>query len=182
MKRLAILATVALAVAACGGAASTATLPALITPTAPTAPAATIQATPAGPGASPTVAASAADQYTAIANKGNAALAKCGADLTAAGNDLAKAKVAAGECLAAVNQYETDLGALRWGSVQPQVDDVVKALGTVQVLWGQMANASDAASFTAAVNQMATADGALTGAVNVLRSALGLPPSQAIAS
>ena len=172
MKRLAILATIVLAVSACGGVASSASAPAVSSPTA------AIQATPTGPGASPTIAMSLfADQYTAIASESNAALTKCSADLTAAGNDLAKAKVAAGECLSAVSQYEADLGASQWGPVQPQVDDVVKALGTAQVLWGQMANASDAASYTAAANQMTAADGALTAAVNVLRSALGLPPS-----
>lgn len=134
------------------------------------------------PAASPTVSLSAlADSYLAIANKGNAGLTQCSNDVTAAGSDLAKLKVAAGECLAAENGFETDLGAARWGPVQPQVDDVIKASAKQQALWGQMANATSLTDYVAA-SQSVAAGSDLTGAVNVLRSALGLPPSEAITS
>ena len=97
--------------------------------------------------------------------------------MKAAGNDLDKAKAAAAECLDAYDQFGAKLGAIRWGQVQPQMDDVIKGLGTLQVLLSDMANASDVASFVAAENQVTAAAGTLHGAVNVLRSALGLPPS-----
>lgn len=115
--------------------------------------------------------------YTTIADKSNAKLDQCGKDMTAAGSDLAKAKVAAQECLDAENQYGADLGASRWGPVQAQIDDVIKSLGKVQILLGQMVGASDVTMFMSADNQLAAAEGDVHGAVNVLRSTLGLPPS-----
>ena len=117
-----------------------------------------------------------ADHYSGIAAKANDKLSQCNQDLTAAGNDLAKAKVAAAACLDAINQFEADLGVIEWGAMQPQIDDVLKALGKVQVLYSDMAQASDAASYIPAAKQMAAAQSDLHGAVNVLRSALGLPP------
>jgi hypothetical protein len=102
--------------------------------------------------------------------------------LTAAGNDLTKAKAAVAECLTAENQYEASLGASQWGSVQPQVDDVIKAMGSEQVVLTELSTAATAADFTADAPQLTTAEGNLQGAVNVLRSALGLPPAQSTAS
>jgi len=177
MKRLANLGLVVLVVAACGGGSATPSLPPLLTPMPPaTSPLATVtlaatSATSSGPGSTQ------ADQYTAIASKGNAKVDQCTTDMDAAGSDLAKAKVAATECVDAYNQFGADLGAIQWGSVQPQVDDVIKAMGKVQVIFSGMAKAPDVTSFIVASDQLTTAEGDLLGVVNVLRSALGLPPS-----
>lgn len=170
MKRMA-LGLVALLVVGCsaGGGLSA---PPVGTPGAPmTGAPASAAASPSDP--IPALAAA----YMAIADKANAKLDQCGKDMTAAGSDLTKAKVAAQECLDAENLFGTDLGARRWGPVQAQIDDVIKSLGKEQVLLGQMAGASDVASFMAADSQLAAAGGDVVGAVNVLRSALGLPPS-----
>jgi len=53
------------------------------------------------------------------------------------------------------------------------VDDVVKALGKVQVLWGQMANATSLSDLLGTEAQYAASLGDVIRAINVLRSALG---------
>ena len=165
MRQFVISITIALAISGCGAAT---------TSPAPVATQAPSMATVAATSNLPALAA----QYTAIADAANTKLDQCRKDLTAAGNDLTKAKAAVAECLSAENQYETSLGAAKWGSVQSQVNNVIKALGGEQVVFKQMASANSTTAFISASNQLAAAAGTLLGAVNVLRSALGLPPSQ----
>ena len=163
MARRMILALAAmLAVGACSTSVSTA-VPASAATQAPAAQSA------------PTSLSALADNYSALANPVNAAVDQCNKDLNAAGNDLAKLKAAAGECLAAYTGFTTALGASQWGPVQPQVDALITAMTTYDLLWQQMAGATSLSDFQTANNQT-TVDTGWSGAISALRSALGLPP------
>jgi len=178
-KRLAILAVTVLVLGSCGGSATT-----------PTASAATTQqpsvvATPAPtPSPSPTASQSSdlarlASQYSEISDEGNVAIVQCNKDKAAAvGGSLAKSKAAAQECLTSYIGYVADLNAINWGPVQPEANNVIDAMNKIDVLMEQMANATSAATFRAAYDQLASAEVGLLVAANILRAALGLPPVQ----
>jgi hypothetical protein len=174
-KRLAILALAVLVLGGCGGSSTT-----------PTGSGGTTQrpsgvATPSSaPTASPTAnLAALASQYTSIASQGNDALVQCNKDKTAAvGGSLTKLQAAAQECLNAYTPYIAAFEAVNWGPAQPQADKVIAAINKILTLTEQMVNATDETTFTAAYDQLASAATDLRTAANVLRAALGLPPSQ----
>ena len=173
-KRLAILAVTFLVLGGCGGSGTT-----------PITSAATSQQPSVGAG--PTVTQSAvssaaalaslASQYTDLSNKGNAAVAQCNKDKTAAVGSLTKSKAAAQECLTAYSQYVADFVAVDWGPAQPQADKVIDAINGIVTLVRQMANATSAASFKVYYDQLPAATASLLTAANALRAALGMPPA-----
>ena len=148
-KPLAALAATALVLGGCGSSTTT-----------PAASAATTQqppviATPAlTPSPAPTVSPSfdlspLASQYTGIADKVNMAIAQCSKDAAAAVGSLTKAKAVAQKCLTAYSHYGLDFKAVNWGPAQPQADNVIAAMNTVDTLFTKMAHAADATTFRA---------------------------------
>lgn len=173
-KRLAILAVTFLVLGGCGGSGTT-----------PTTSAATSQQPSVGAG--PTVTQSAvssaaalaslASQYTDLSNKGNAAVAQCNKDKTAAVGSLTKSKAAAQECMTTYIGYVADLKAINWGSTQPQADKIIADMDKIDSLMVLMIDAPDAATFRAAYDQLDPMAAGFLVDANAMRSALGLAPA-----
>lgn len=175
-KRLALLAVSVLVVGGCGGSASTPTASAGTNQQPSVVATATLTQSQA-PTASPSAGlASLAAQYSAAADKGNAAVGQCNKAKAAAAGDLTKSKIAAAECMTAYSAYVADLKAVNWGPAQPQVDKVLAAMDKIDGLVAQMANATSDTTFRASYNQLAPAEVGLLAAANALRKVLGLPP------
>jgi len=154
--------------------------------------------TPGASGPAPTSAATAAptvgptpspdleplaSQYSTIATSADGVIASCKGDASTA-SDLAKAKVAAADCLARIKQLVSDNASDAWGPVAPQAGAFFDALVNLEVDLTNMADASDSSTFRQAYDKLVVAERVLRTKADLLRAALGLPPipSQVIPS
>jgi hypothetical protein len=174
-KRLAILAVAVLVLGGCGGGVASTPTSTSQQPSGGASSSAPSAAATASP--SPDIA-TLSSHYTDIYTKGNAAVVQCNKDKAAAIGSLTKSKDAAQECLNSYIGYVADLKATNWGPVQPQADKVIDVMDNIDVLMVQMVNATSAATFKAAYDQLAPDEVDLLVAANALRAALGLPPVQ----
>lgn len=176
-NRLAVLAVTVVVLGGCGGSGTTPGASAATTQPSSVVTTPALTLTPAATASSSPDLAALASQYTALADKGNAAVAECDKDKAAAVSSLAKSKVAAQGCLTTYIGYVADLKAISWGPVQPQADKVIGDMDDIDALIVQMINAPDASTFRAEYDQLTPLGVTLLADANAMRAALGLPPA-----